>query len=1495
MNAQATAIQNKTRLENQWPEPLTAKQLDQKYPGILDLTVFLSAGANIIMQLANPAVGHGVAESRVKSGSILHRPLKRTRTTFTYLAVAMMGGIREAFGTDLPLRTLFNEPTPAGLLAAVHRHTGAAESTVDEPATAAGKADSRSNGSSLTEWLAGPDSARPDHPELSYAQSRMWFLNQLDPGSADYNISLAVRLHGGLDEAALDAAVRALFARHEVLRTVYPETGGVAEQQVLDAAGGEETCMRLDVVNAKSEAAVAAMLTADAGRGFDVRSELPLRAKLIRVGPAGNPDEWVLHLVMHHIASDGSSLAPLARDLSAAYSAALDGGPAEEPAPLPLQYAEYSNWQRQQLGGPALQSKLDQWRDTLAGIPAELMLPADHRRPREARQPARQLSFRLAPAVVAALNGLAKTASASQFMALHAGLAAFLHRTGAGDDLVIGSPTAGRTDSALGELVGFFVNTLPLRVDAGGDPGLRTMLARSRESILAAFDRDDVPFERLVEAVNPDRELGRHPLFQTMLTVDSEPSAVPQLPGVRITPEPETASGEAKFDLSFTFRPDNDGGLVATIDYNSAMFEEGTARRLAGSFSRFLELAAQSPDTPVALLPMIDEEEAAQLMRATAGSGTDAPAGSGVLAALAATARAAPQTAALVAGSKTLSYAGLMASAARIGSSLTGNGVNPGDVISVMLPRSAATVESIFGVLAAGAVYNPIDTEYPDQRAAAIIEDAAPPVLLTSRSESPRVEGLLAGLPVRPRVLLFEELAAVTDGAAEHTFREPDPRELAYVTFTSGSTGRPKGVEVSHGSLAALLSSHRETLLSGLPEQRRVAHTTGVGFDASWDPILWMVDGHELHLVDDETRRDSQQLAAYFARHGITAWETTPGYLRQLLSEPAFTALLDAQAAAGSSFSLALGGEAFDADLWSMVAAHPGLRAWNLYGPTEATVDTVLARVGDTADPVLGSPTAGTRLYVLDDRLQHVMAGGAGELYIAGRQLARGYRGRPELTAERFVADPFAGRGERMYRTGDVVYRHADGRLVFGGRNDDQLKIRGFRVEPGEVEKALRQAPGVREALVRAVGTDAPADTRLIGYVVAAEPEADPTALADAVRGHVRGLLPDYMVPAAVVVIDSVPLTPHGKVDAESLPNPGNAARGAGRTPRTPREKTVAGIFAEVLSLERVGVDDSFFELGGHSFLARPLIAKVNAALGTDLQVQSLFRAPTVEGLLREASKGAAESAADSLRQLLPLRTSGTKLPLFAVHPASGISWGYASMLGKLDPERPLVGLQMPGMEPGRTHPVQAGTLTELADDYIAKIRSVQPEGPYHLMGWSFGGHLVHRLATRLQELGDEVATLAILDAFPGTQETNADVGTGPALWASYLEAQGYELGDEDREGLDGPRALEILREHHNPLGTVPLDSVEAMVGNFPALARLIRGEQPQRFDGELLFFRATREVPEGTPGGTAWQPFITGAITEVSVDERHSQLLSDRALSAIMPALAIQLGGPAE
>lgn len=1429
------------------------------------------------------------------------------------LAITMMGKVREAFGTSLPLRTLFDLPTPAALLEAVtsERPGGAkhdaGQSTHDE-------ASPTSESTPLSEWILRRE-GREDSPALSFAQQRMWFLNQLDAGSADYNISLTAQLDGEVDENALSSAVDALVARHEILRTTYPADAGTPRQRIHAPADSQGL---LQIIPVTSQADEAHVLEQETRKGFDVTQDLPLRAVLL-CRDYGAGSGWVLQLVLHHIASDGASLAPLARDLSEAYAAALQGSVPRR-APLAVQYADFSAWQQEELARDATSGrKIAYWRDALAGIPAELPLPADQRRPREARQPGKHHGFELGAAALEGLNSVAAHSNASLFMTLHAVLAGFLHRMGAGDDLVIGSPTAGRTDPELEELVGFFVNTLPLRVSAAGNPSLRTMVHRARTSILAAFDHDNVPFERLVEVVNPERELGRHPLFQTMLTVDSSPVSLPELPGAVVRPLPDNGSGEAKFDLSFTFRPGT-MGLSATLEYNAAMFQEDTIHRLVASLVRFVERSASNPDSPLSEVVLVDPEEADALAALTAGRrsavGHHTDTNDGVLAAFAASVRSAPDQVALVTEDGEQTFAGLAASVLALATGLEQQGVVAGDVVSVFLPRSAGTVQCLLGALAAGAVYNPIDTEYPDHRVSSILEDAEPSVIITVDAVAERLEDVVATMSARktgaalPRLItlpqLFEPLSGMdaeqgVEAARKLVERQPTNRESAYVMFTSGSTGRPKGVEVSHGALGALLESHQSTLFEGLHPattgvRHNVAHTTGVGFDASWDPILWMIAGHQLHVVEDTIRRDPAALAGYFEKHRITVWETTPGYVRQLLKEPAFTRVLEAPGTSpDSGFSLALGGEAFDPGLWSDLSAYHNVSAWNLYGPTEATVDTVMARVADNPAPVLGAPTSGTRLYVLDTLLKPALPGVPGELYIAGRQLANGYRGQPALTAERFVADPFSSDGARMYRTGDLVVRHADGSIVFSGRNDNQLKIRGFRVEPGEIEQAAATAENVQDAVVRAVSSGD--SVRLVAWVVpAAGVSVDTTdagaAFTDGVRAHLRNLVPDYMVPAVVVALQEIPLTHHGKVDFAALPEADSAPRTSGQVPRTPREQAVAAIFADVLSLDKAGVDESFFELGGHSFLAQPLIARINAALGTSLQVQTLFRAPTVESLLAEADRGVEEGAAESLRQVLPLRTSGTKAPLFAVHPASGIAWGYASMLGSLDPERPLIGLQMPGMEPGATHSVTAMDLTELADSYIAHIRSVQPSGPYHLLGWSFGGHVVHRLATRLQELGDEVASLAILDAFPGNQESNDEVGAGAGIWAAFLEAQGYALDESDYEDLGAAKAQEILRRNHNPLGTVPLDAVQAMVENFPVLAKLIREEEPAVFDGDLLLFRATEDVPAGTPGAEAWGPYITGSVTAVEVPAKHSRMLSDAALPVIMPALAIQLGG---
>ncbi|WP_193096104.1 non-ribosomal peptide synthetase [Brevibacterium sp. FME17] len=1441
------------------------------------------------------------------------------------LAVSLIGRIREAFDTDLPLRAIFDAPTPAALLRRLDAPEHTPQLSLAEAAAAPARPDDGAASMSLTEWRRSSLSTRPHLIPLSYGQARMRFLNQLDTGASDYNISLAVRFAGDLDPEALGQALTNVIARHEILRTVYPTVDETPVQHILPPTAGENI---MDRFVTDSPAATAETLAEQAALGFDLSTDLPLRASLFDEG-----EEWVLHLVMHHIATDGASLRPLTQDLSTAY-AALRGSAHPMQRTLDVQYADFALWQRHVLEeqqnpseqdgrqegeqNSLLERKLQLWCDHLDSIPTELPLPSDRPRPRTARQSGRHHRFSLGDRTTQRLAALAADNGASLFMALHSVLAGFLSSLSGSEDVVIGSPSAGRSDPELEDIVGLFVNTVPIRSDISAQPDLRTLLARTRTAVIEALELDDVPFERLVESLNPPRELGRHPLFQTMLSLENSATPNLDLPGVDTSIEPEVETGDAKFDLSFTFRQSTPGtGLDVVLDFNSSMFDTETIAELCERFSRFVDEAVSAPDRPIHDISLLGTAEVEQAIDELTGPvpTTSAPL---ILDVFASTVRRMPDAIAAQHAETSLSFRELDEASELLARELIGCGAGPGAVISVRLSRGVGIIVATLAVLKSRAAYNPIDIDYPVGRTTAILSDAQPVIVVAETGTAEALAPILVDAGITPAVIEVSPATgavnATTPAPTAKVERSPRASQFdptAYVTFTSGSTGRPKGVEVGHRALANLLASHRGTYLPtprSEGEQIAVAHTTGIGFDAAWDPMLWMIVGHHIHIASEQVQRDPQQLAHDLRSLGIGFWETTPSYLRQLKTEPEFLRLLEEAAAGGSTVTVALGGEAIDGDLWEWLRDQPGITALNLYGPTETTVDVFAGPVSSSPTPVLGSPLQHMRGYVLDERLHHVPAGTTGELYLAGPQLAHGYRGRPGLSAERFIADPFGSAGERMYRTGDLVVRDRNGQLSFLGRSDSQIQLRGFRVELGEVERALRSTTGVKDALVRPVGDD-PASMQLIGYIVADRVETtetvettDPTVspaepqevLADETRRHARSTLPTYMVPTRIVVIDEVPLTTHGKVDEAALPDPSAAAVGSRLEPRTPQEETVAMVFARVLALPRVGVDESFFELGGHSFLARPLIAAVNDALGAELSVQSLFRSPTVEQLVVEAAQGTANSIDDSLQRLLPLRTSGSKSPLFAVHPATGISWGFASMLHGLDAQRPLIGLQMPGLAPDDPDEITASTLTELADDYIIQMQSVQPAGPYHLIGWSFGGVLAHRLATRLQEKGEDVAFLGVLDAFPTGQDTNADVGEGAALWANYLQTH-YPGTPEETEGLDDAQALEFLRRHGDPLGNVSPGTISSMTRGFLTVAQLIREAPLERFDGDLSLFVATDEVPHGTPAPESWGPFVTGDIHVTDVAARHSDMLTTAALAEILPVMAIHLDEGAE
>ncbi|PPG32448.1 non-ribosomal peptide synthetase [Pseudoclavibacter sp. RFBG4] len=1367
------------------------------------------------------------------------------------LAVALAGELRTRFGTAPALRAIFDAPTPAGLLALLGRtgeRTEGAHMVVS------------STRPPLRAWTAANPRVAGQPLPLSPGQARLWFLNRLAPSSGDYNVVLSARLDGELDREALVGALDDLVARHEVLRTSYPEADGAPVQRIHAPVSG---LLQSEPV--------------DASAGFDLTRDLPFRAGLSELGDGS----WLLQLVIHHIATDGASLAPLAHDLATAYTARRSGSAALR-RPLPAQFADFARLLTAHEDEAREARELTDWTDFLDGAPSVLELSADGAREAGSAQPARQLAFTVPANVATGLGSVAAGTSASGFHGWLGALAGFLMRTGSGTDLVIGAPSAGRQDADLSDLIGFFVNTLPLRIQLGEDATLAGAVEAARASALFGIDHEQVPFERIVEAVAPERVLGRHPLFQTMLAVEEQSDLPLALPGVDVSPVAPESTGGAKFDLSFTLRPAEAGSDVpGVLEYNSALFSEAAAKGLVERLLAFLTVATETPDAPLASITIPGTPERLPAWRPDGDVAADADLRS-VLEAFDAAAERTPDAPAVVAPDGAVDFRTLAERVEQVSLALRRGGVKRGGVVAYRLPRSVDTVAALLGIWRAGAVAMPIDPEYPSERVDAMLDAARPALVIDGGLDEILAEGAGAGGE-----------AGKTGGSEVRTAQLDAP---AYLIFTSGTTGVPKGVQVPHRALASLLRSHRSTLLPDAAERRiRVAHTTGVGFDAAMDPILWLASGHELHVVADDVRRDPEALVQLFADRQIRAWETTPSYVEALTAQTGLEHWLDSLSAA-DSFTLLLGGEAISGELWTWLRRRTSTRAWNLYGPTEVGVDSMLASIEDTKEPTLGSTTRDVVGHVLDARLRPAPAGSIGELWLSGPQLADGYTGRSAATAERFVADPFARDGSRMYRTGDlVVVRDAmpdePSRVVSLGRTDAQLKIRGHRVEPEELTRVIAEQPGVASAVVLPV--ESAGQTVLGAWIVPSElpAESDDTAreqLADQVLAAVRGRVPDYMHPVGIRVITRVPLTPNGKLDRDALPEH-QASGGTGRAPSTRAELAVAAAFAETLGIDDVRADDSFFALGGHSFVAQPTIRAVNDALGTELPVQAIFQAPSVEGLAALASDGGGDIA-ESLRMILPLRpardadgpTAGQE-PLFAVHPASGISWKFAGLLAHLEGSRPLYGLQLPGIAPDVDHEFEHSSLEELLDEYVKAMKSVQPEGPYRIIGWSFGGRLAQHLAAHLQRGGDEVELLAIIDAYPTEHSSVAGVDGGDRMWRAFLDAN--EVAAPAGE-LDAEAVRAVLAEAGNPLADIPARSIDRMVRGFLRVGALLDTTPIPTFEGALHVFEARVDVPADRPTPQAWAAHATGRVTSSGVQARHSALLDDASLRVIAPVI---------
>jgi amino acid adenylation domain-containing protein len=1156
---------------------------------------------------------------------------------------------------------------------------------------------------------------------VSFAQERLWFLERLQQGGTVYNVPARLPLHGALDEAALERALGEIVRRHEVLRTTFREDDGVPVQVITPFAGFVLPVEDLSALGGAAREAVARQAAEDAARPFDLVTGPPFRARLLRL----SAEERVLLLCMHHIVSDGWSLGVLFAELTALYDAYRDGGasPLAEP---PVQYADYAAWQRERWQGETAQRQLAYWTRQLAGAPEVLELPSDRPRPAVPSFRGGSVPLRVSARALDGLRELGRAEGATLFMVVLAAFQVLLSKYSGSEDVVVGTPVAGRTERELEELVGMFVNVLVLRTDVSGDPGFRALVGRVREGVLGAYEHQEVPFERLVAELQPERSLSHSPLFQVSFSLDSTDR--PGTGGAGLPAQGGgTQIGLTKFDLSLSLNVRGEG-LAGVLEYSSDLFDHGTIARMAGHLGCVLEQVADDPDRRLSRLQLLDGDERARVVEEWARA-AELPVSGALHQRFQAQAARAPLAVAVTCEGESLTYGALNARANRLARRLRTLGVGPESRVGLCAERSLELVVGILAILKAGGAYVPLDPAYPADRLAYMAEDSGIRVLLAQSAlrEHVQADGV--------EVVLLEDVPL--DERAEDLDVAVDASNLAYVIYTSGSTGRPKGVGVTHGNVLRLFDGTQERFAFGERDVWTLFHSYAFDFSV-WE--LWgaLLLGGRLVVVPFEVSRDPAAFRELLRREEVTVLNQTPSAFRAL-------ARVDQEAGGrlDSLRAVVFGGEALQFE---------ALRAWlerygparprlvNMYGITETTVHVTWHTVAlgdleqEQAGSRIGVAIPDLRAFVLDPAGNPVPIGVPGELYVGGAGLARGYLGRPGLTATRFVPDPFGTRpGARLYRAGDRARWRADGTLEYLGRIDQQVKVRGFRIELGEIESVLLAQPGVTGAAVVVRGEGDAAT--LVGYVSAAAGEAlSPSALRAALRQH----LPEYMVPPAVMVIDRIPLTANGKLDRRALPAPRYAADLLAESPKNYLEVQLIQIWEEELGVEGIGPTQSFFELGGNSLLALRLFARVNGALDCDLPVSTLFTGATVRQMA-EAIDEQRRSTGGPPGSLVALQPQGSLPPVFFIHSADRNVMGYVNIVRHLGKDQPAWGLR----DLGDT----ARPVPRIAAEHVESIRSVQPHGPYYLVGWCFGGHVASEMALQLERAGETVAFLGLLDA----------------------------------------------------------------------------------------------------------------------------------------------------
>lgn len=1291
---------------------------------------------------------------------------------------------------------------------------------------------------------------------LTAAQKRLWFVEQLEGPSAVYNIPLVITFQSLINETSLKDALEQVVQKYSILRTLYITKNDDPKQIILSKSHIQWERKEITSEKLASEKIKAAR------HPFCLETDTSLYTTVLNV----DHQYHVVIFTFHHISIDGWSLSTFLKEVENAYHQLIIQDE-------PLQYSDYTLWQEEVFQLPMrgyaslLEKERNYWQQQLLDLPEELNLPYDFKRPKQPSVTGDSIQFLIKPELHVQLQKLAQAHEVSLFVILQAAFAIMLTKLGAGEDIPIGSPVAGRSKTEIQEMIGLFINTVVFRIDTSGNPSFKELVQRIRQMNMEAYQNENIPFDQLVELHNPTRLTGRHPLFQVMFALQNTPE-------MNITLDDQNGEAQiisaktSKFDLTIDMREkhlhDEPQGIEMMAEYRTDLFKQQTIEKMLIRFNKILEQIVQNSQNNISKYSILLDGEFEEITNAWNPKTPELKATS-IVKRFEDMVERYPDHVAVKMGQEAITYRSLNEKANQFAHYLEKKGVGREDYVAIIMSRSVELVVAIIGILKTGAAYVPIDPSYPEDRIQYIVQNTKPSLII---SEEIQQVSTFTTVVWNDKEFLHD----LSKQSISNLSISIHPKQAAYVIYTSGSTGVPKGVIVPHQNIIRLLDATNDWYHFNESDCWTLFHSYAFDFSV-WEIWGALLFGGKLVVVPFETSRAPEQFLDLLVQEKVTVLNQTPSAFYQLIE-------VDANNRTDKELFLRyviFGGEALSFDRlkkWYQNHSEQDPQLINMYGITETTVHVSYQKIeqklldGDNQS-LIGTAIPDLKIYVLNEWLEPVPPGVIGEMYVAGSGLARGYMGRSALTAERFIANPFGDSGTRLYRTGDLARWTSEGELDYIGRIDHQVKIRGFRIELGEIEEVLLRQPSIHQVAV-IVREDQADDLRITAYVVAKKFDES------SIRKAIQKDLPEYMLPSVFVELEELPLTNNGKLDKKALPMPSYQTKST-KLPRTPNEELMCQLFKKVLNINKLAIDDHFFELGGHSLLAVQLMSRIKEVFGKKLTIGHLFEAPTVEKLCQRLEH---EQEHSSLNNLLPLREGiAQNPPLFCIHPAGGLSWCYAGFMQYLDVQQPLYGIQASGIAKEEKLP---STLSEMAAEYIQKIKSIQPTGPYNLLGWSLGGNVVHEMAVQLESAGEDVGLLAILDAYPHHKERKDQ----PSNISEESLVALLALGGYDPELVEGELTLRnvihLLKKDGSALASLSDDTLKRLMKTYQNSIALLKQHHPRSTSCDMHLFQSTI-VPEWFEAIDIkdWQPYV-GQISVYPVQCRHKDMCQPEPLKVI-------------